>query len=439
MENQSLPCSMTMEQSVLAALMFDSSVWWRVFGVVTDGDFFSPRHRAIFTAIREMMDAAKPVDAVTVMQHLIETGNDMQAGGQEYLASILRDSAISSVNTGAYAEKLREFSLLRQLIHESERIREAAMTGGSASKIISDSSLAIGRLGHGLNADSSTKTLSETAGKWLDGIEEGFKTNGMVGVSSGLPDLDVRTKGFRSGHLIVLAARPSVGKSLLALNMAMHMCGKGKRVLFVSREMAADEIHSRLCSAFGRCDHDKLIACDLGDEGVVSAMTRYTSNIKQWDMLIDDGNDDSLMAIASTVRDKHREKPLDAVFIDYLQLLRVPGMEPFSTQEVSEVSRALKRLAVELSVPVIAVAQLNRGSEGRKDMRPRSSDLRQSGQIEQDANVILLLHRDMDENAPQDQAELIISKLRHGKRGIIQLAAKLHHQRFECMTGGESW
>ena len=425
---------------MLAALMFDSSVWWRVVGVVSDTDFFSPRNRTIFAAIREMMDRALPVDATTLMQHLVETGKDIKAGGAEYIGEILRESPVSSVNTGAYAAKLRELSLLRQLIHESERIREAAMVGGSASQIISDSSLAIGRLGHGLNADSSAKQIGETALQWIDGLEEGFKSGGMVGVASGLPDLDSRTKGFRAGHLVVLAARPSVGKSLLALNMAMSMCGQGKRVMFVSREMAAEEIHSRLCSAYGRCDHDKLVACDLGDEEVNQAMTKYTAKVKQWDMLIDDGNDDSLTAIASTIRDNHRDKPLDVVFVDYLQLLRVPGMEPFSTQEVSEVSRALKRLAVELNIPVIAVAQLNRGSENRKDQRPRSSDLRQSGQIEQDANVIMLLHRDMDENAPQDQAELIISKLRHGKRGIIPLAAKLHHQRFECIaSGGGSW
>lgn len=424
---------------MLAALMFDSSVWWRVVGVVSDTDFFSPRNRTIFAAIREMMDRALPVDATTLMQHLVETGKDIKAGGAEYIGEILRESPVSSVNTGAYAAKLRELSLLRQLIHESERIREAAMVGGSASQIISDSSLAIGRLGHGLNADSSAKQIGETALQWIDGLEEGFKSGGMVGVSSGLPDLDSRTKGFRAGHLVVLAARPSVGKSLLALNMAMHMCGQGKRVMFVSREMAAEEIHSRLCSAYGRCDHDKLVACDLGDDEVTRAMTKYTATVKHWDMLIDDGNDDSLTAIASTIRDNHRDKPIDVVFVDYLQLLRVPGMEPFSTQEVSEVSRALKRLAVELNIPVIAVAQLNRGSEGRKDMRPRSSDLRQSGQIEQDANVIMLLHRDMDENAPQDQAELIVSKLRHGKRGVIPLAAMLHHQRFECIAGGKSW
>ena len=432
MENQTLPCSMTMETAVLAALIFDSSVWWRVVGVVSESDFFSLRHRAIYTAIREMMDAARPVDAMTLLQHLVETGKDIKAGGQEYLAELIRESSVSSANTGAYAAKLRELSLLRQLIHESERIREAAMIGGSASQIISDSSLAIGRLGHGLNADSSARQLSETAGAWIDGIEEGFRSNGMVGVATGLPDLDSRTKGLRGGHLVVLAARPSVGKSLLALNMAMHMSSHGKRVMFVSREMAAEEIHSRLCSAYGRCDHDKLVACDMADSEVGDAMAKYTAMVKHWDMLIDDGNDDSLTAIASTVRDKHREKPLDVVFVDYLQLLRVPGMEPFSTQEVSEVSRALKRLAVELNVPIVAVAQLNRGSENRKDQRPRSSDLRQSGQIEQDANVIMLLHRDMDENAPQDTAELIISKLRHGKRGIIPLTAHLHHQRFEC-------
>lgn len=432
MENQTLPCSLTMESAVLSALIFDSSIWWRVVGVVSDGDFFSTRHRVIYAAIREMMDAAKPIDAMTLIQHLMETGNDMRAGGQEYIAAMMRESPVSSVNTGAYAAKLRELSLLRQLIHEAERIREAAMTGGAASQIISDSSLAIGRLGHGLNADSSARQLSETAGTWIDGIEEGFRSNGMVGVATGLPDLDSRTKGLRGGHLVVLAARPSVGKSLLALNMALHMSSHGKRVMFVSREMAAEEIHSRLCSAYGRCDHDKLVACDMADSEVGEAMSKYTAMVKHWDMLIDDGNDDSLTAIASTVRDKHREKPLDVVFVDYLQLLRVPGMEPFSTQEVSEVSRALKRLAVELNIPVVAVAQLNRGSENRKDQRPRSSDLRQSGQIEQDANVIMLLHRDMDENAPQDTAELIISKLRHGKRGIIPLTAHLHHQRFEC-------
>lgn len=429
---RSVPHSITIEQAILSGLMFDNGAWWKVVGIITDSDFYSPRHQVIYRAIRDLMGAAKPFDPLSLLQYLQEQMQDMQAGGDEYIGQIVRDAPGSSVNIRSYAEKIRELSLLRQLIHESDRIHESAMAASKpAGQIISESSLAISRLAHGLNADSSAKLLRETAVDWINDLEEGYRTQGMVGLATGFHDVDSRTKGLRKGHLVVIAARPSVGKSLIALNMASHMASKGNRILFVSREMESSEIHTRLCSAYGKCDHDKLLACDLSDYDVTTATAKYTAALKEWDFLIDDGNDDSLPAIASTARELHREKPLDVVFVDYLQLLRVPGMEPFSTQEVSEVSRALKRLAVELQIPVVAVAQLNRGVEGRKDMKPRISDLRQSGQIEQDANVIMLLHRDMDENAPQDEAELIIGKLRHGRRGTVSLVARLDQQRFE--------
>lgn len=436
-QQRTVPHSLTLEQAILGGLMFDNAAWWRVVGIVSDADFYSPRHQVIYRAIRALIDAAKPFDALSLMQYLTENQDDMRAGGQEYIGQILRDSPGSTVNIRSYAEKVRDLSLLRQLVHEADRMSEDAISAAKpAGQIISESSLAISRLAHGLNSDSTAKLLKETAPAWLDDMEEGYKAKGMVGLPIGFHDIDDRTKGLRKGHLVVIAARPSVGKSLFALNCASHMARNGKRILFVSREMEASEIHTRLCAANGRCDHDKLLSCQLDDQDVATASAKYLEMVKQWDFLIDDGNDDSLPAIASTARELHREKPLDALFVDYLQLLRVPGMDPFSTQEVSEVSRALKRLAVEMQIPVIAVAQLNRGVEGRKDMKPRISDLRQSGQIEQDANVIMLLHRDMDENAPQDEAEIIIGKLRHGRRGVVPLVARLDQQRFESAAFG---
>ncbi|HEX6591256.1 MAG TPA: replicative DNA helicase [Moraxellaceae bacterium] len=434
------PHSLEAEQSVLGALMLEETAWDRAAEIVTEADFYRRDHRLIFKAIAQLADESKPRDALTVSETLNRMGELEEAGGMAYLGEIVKNTA-SAANVGAYAEIVRERSVLRQLIRVSYEISDSAYQpqGATSDDILDEAERKIFAIAEQQTKGEGPQALRPLLAKTVNRIEQLFNSNEpLTGLSTGLADLDEKTAGLQKGDLVIVAARPSMGKTTFAMNLVENVLMSGAPVLVFSMEMPADSIVMRMLSSLGRIDQTRVRSGKLEEEDW-PRLTSTMAMLSDKKLFIDDTPAMSPTEVRARARRVARENggALGLIMVDYLQLMRVPGLENNRVNEISEISRSLKALAKEMECPVIALSQLNRSLEQRPNKRPVMSDLRESGAIEQDADVIMFIYRDEVYN-PESQdkgtAEIIIGKQRNGPIGMLRLAFFGKYTRFEDLA-----
>jgi len=431
------PHSIEAEQAVLGGLMLDSSAFDQIADRVTAEDFYRNDHRLIFAATSGLIERNQPCDAVTLSGHLESQGLLDQVGGLSYLGSLARDTP-TAANVRAYADIVRERSVLRQLISAGDLIARNALEpeGREAREIVDDAERAVFEIAErGSRGKIGFRSVKSILPEVVNRIDELYHSDGtMTGVSTGFKQLDEMTSGLQPGDLIIIAGRPSMGKSTLAVNMAENAAlGSKKSVAIFSMEMSAESITLRMISSLGRINQSNLRSGRLQEEDwprIDSAMTQLGGA----SIFVDETPGLSPTEIRARTRRLKRERGLDLIVVDYLQLMQVPGNTENRATEVSEITRSLKALAKELKVPVIALSQLNRGVEQRVEKKPVMSDLRESGSIEQDSDLILLIYREefYDPNTTRKGiADIIIAKQRNGPTGEVQLTFLGQYTKFE--------
>ncbi len=435
------PQSVEAEQAVLGGLMLAPEAFDRVSDLLTEGDFYRRDHQLIFRAIRELAERNRPFDAVTLGEWFESQGKAEEVAGGAYLVE-LASTTPSAANIRAYAEIVRDKAVLRQLIEVGTGIINDAFQpeGRESGEILAKAEqevFAIAEAGARGRADfvAVTTAMKEA----VEILQERFDSGGSVtGLPTGYTEFDEMTAGLQPTDLLILAARPSMGKTTLAINMAEYAALKSKKAVAVfSMEMSASQLALRLMSSVGRVNASRLRTGQLEDEdwSRVSSAVRILKDVK---IFIDDTPALSPDVLRSKSRRLKREHDLGLIVIDYLQLMAVPGNSENRATEISEISRSLKALAKELNVPVIALSQLNRSLETRTDKRPVMADLRESGAIEQDADVIVFIYRDEyynKENSPdKGLAEIIIGKQRNGPTGAFKLKFFGEYTRFDNLA-----
>ena len=436
------PHSIEAEQSVLGGLMLENSTWDGIADRVAEHDFYRTEHRLIFKAIAALIVKSHPFDVLTVAETLKNLQILEEAGGELYLFELVKNTP-STTNIIAYADIVRERSVLRQLIHTANDIADAAFNpqGRASNELLDEAERRVFHIaergGNRFEAVKMSQLLAQATQK-MDAL---YNSNeAITGLATGFADLDEMTSGVQRGDLIIVAGRPSMGKTVLAMNIAENIVIKyNKPVLAYSMEMSGEQIAMRMISSWGRINQQKVRTGKLEKEDwqrVASAVGALSSV----PFFVDDSpalSPGELRARARRLAREHGE--LGLIVIDYLQLMQVPGAKENRTMEISEISRSLKSLARELNVPVIAISQLNRGLEQRHDRRPVMSDLRESGAIEQDADLIAFIYRDevYNEDSPDKGiAEIIIGKQRNGPIGKVRLAFLGQYTRFENLAAG---
>jgi replicative DNA helicase len=431
------PHSIEAEQSVLGGLMLDAAAWDQIADRVVAEDFYRNDHRLIFEATAVLIERSQPCDAVTLSGHLESLGQLDQVGGLSYLGSLARDTP-TTANIRAYADIVRERSVLRQLITAGNQIVGSALDpeGREAREIVDEAERAVFEIAErGSRGKIGFRTVKSILPEVVNRIDELYHSDGsMTGIPTGFKKLDEMTSGLQPGDLIIIAGRPSMGKSTLAVNIAENAAlGSNKSAAIFSMEMSAEALTLRMISSLGRINQSNLRSGRLEEQDwprIDSAMTQL-SNAK---IFIDETPGLTPTEIRARSRRLKRERGLDLIVVDYLQLMQVAGTKENRATEISEISRSLKALAKELKVPVIALSQLNRGVEQRVEKKPVMSDLRESGALEQDADVILLIYREevYDVNTTRKGiADIIIAKQRNGPTGDVQLTFLGQYTKFE--------
>ena len=432
------PHSVEAEQAVLGALMLDNRAWDTIADRLVADDFYRRDHQLIFEAIAELAGRSEPSDAVTLSEWLGRKGVSEETGGLVYLAGLVRDTP-SAANVRAYADAVRERSTLRRLITIGGEIASSAFEpeGRAATELVDEAERKVFEIAEsGNKAGSGFIALKEELGGVIDRLDMLHQSSGaLTGVSTGFNKLDEMTAGLQKGDLIVVAGRPSMGKSTFALNIAENAAfGPAKaKVGVFSMEMSREQLAFRMISSLGRVDQGHLRTGNFGDEEW-SRINTAINMMKSAQIFIDDTGALTPTEVRARARRLKREHGLDLIVLDYLQLMQVPGTKENRATEISEISRSLKALAKELKVPVIALSQLNRSVEQRTDKKPVMSDLRESGAIEQDADLIIMIYRDevYDPNTTRKGiADIIIAKQRNGPIGDVQLTFLGKYTKFE--------
>ncbi len=431
------PHSVDAEQSLLGGVMLLPRAWDQIADVVSADDFYRADHRQLFTVIGELTEQNQPPDAVTVGEYLLRQGKLDDAGGQAYLARLVRDTP-GAANIRAYARIVRECAMLRQLIEVGGDIAASAYdTEGRAVAELVD--LAEQRVfdiaDRGQRTGAGFVPVRDILPGSIDRLDIlGQSKDGITGVATGFNELDQRTAGLQAGDLIVVAGRPSMGKTTLALNIAENAAiGHQLATGIFSMEMPKEQVTFRMIGSIGRVHQSHLRTGRLSDED----WTRVNSAVSMMSgapIFIDDAPSLTPTEVRARARRLKREHDLGLIVVDYLQLMQVSGSTENRATVISEISRSLKGLARELSIPVIALSQLNRSVEQRNDKRPVMSDLRESGAIEQDADVIIFIYREEVYDAGTQRkgiADIIIGKQRNGPIGEFQLTFKGEFTRFE--------
>ena len=438
------PHSFEAEQSVLGGLMLDNDAWDRVAERVIDQDFYSRPHRLIFQAMTRLSNAGNPIDLITLQEELERSEQLEESGGFAYLVEIAKNTP-SAANINAYAEIVRERAVVREMISVANEIVEAGYepqgrTSGDLLDLAESKVFQIAE--QRSSANEGPQPLKLILEQTVDKIEELFKTphNGVTGVSSGYGDLDKMTAGLQRSDLIIVAARPSMGKTTFAMNLCEHAAlTADKPVLIFSLEMPSEQIIMRMLASVGRIDQTKVRTGQLDDEDWARLSSTMGLLLEKGKMYIDDASGLTPTDVRSRARRIAREHGgLSMIMIDYLQLMRVPALSDNRTLEIGEISRSLKALAKELQCPVVALSQLNRSLEQRADKRPVNSDLRESGSIEQDADLIMFIYRDEvyhDDSPDKGIAEIIIGKQRNGPIGRVRLTFQGQFSRFDNYVG----
>ncbi|WP_374514030.1 replicative DNA helicase [Niveibacterium sp.] len=436
------PHSIEAEQSVLGALLLDNQAWDRVADQVNENDFYRAEHRYLFRGARELIDQGKSVDVVTLSEWCERNSVLQQIGGLAYLAEIANNTP-SSANIQRYAEIVRDRAIRRRSIAECHTAVAELSSGALEPGVILDRVMeALSQVAEsGERADSRPQSAANYVHSMLAAVEAAAESGGkgLVGVSSGLDELDTVTLGLHAADMIVVAGRPSMGKTALALAVAEHVALEEKLpVAIFSMEMPGEQLVLRMTSAISGVEGRKIRQGTMTDDEW-SSFSFAAARLNSATILIDETPALTPTELRARARRLHRRHGgLGLIVVDYLQLMRLARSSENRTQELSEISRAIKALAKELRVPVIALSQLNRAVEQRTDKRPLLSDLRESGAIEQDADLVVLLYRDdyYDSDSPdRGIAELIIAKHRNGPTGTVKAAFDERLVRFGNRSG----
>ena len=429
------PQDLIAEQSVLGAMMLSKDAIADVIEVIRERDFYRPAHELIFDAILDLYGRGEPADAITVSAELTKRGDIARAGGAPYLHTLI-SSVPTAANGGYYAKIILEHAIMRRLIEAGTKIVQLGYNGeGEVDDAVDQAQAEVYAVTERRSSEDYVQ-LSTILPQALDEIEAIAKGGGVEGVKTGFRDLDLLTHGLHPGNMIVLAARPAVGKSTLGLDIARHASiHENKTSVIFSLEMSKSEITMRMLSAEARVGLNSIRSGQLSDDDWAK-LARRMGEISDAPLFIDDSPNLSMMEIRAKARRLKQRHNLQLVVIDYLQLMTSGKRVENRQQEVSEFSRQLKLMAKELDVPVIAISQLNRGPEQRTNKVPMLSDLRESGSIEQDADVVILLHREdmYDSQNRQGEADLIVAKHRNGPTRTITVTAQLHFARFTDMA-----
>ncbi len=434
------PHSLEAEQSVLGGLMIANQAWDQVADIVSESDFYRPEHRLIFRRMARLVEAGQPIDVVTLSDALNNADELERAGGFVYLAELARNTP-SAANIRAYGHAVRERANLRALISAGQGIAELGFNadGRSSAELIDEAERAILRISEDRPKTGGPEPVNPLLKRAVERIDELFNSDATItGLSTGFTDLDDMTSGLQRGDLVIVAARPSMGKTTFAMNLVENaVLHNDQPVLVFSMEMPAEQIIMRMLSSIGRINQTKVRTGKLDDEDWPK-LSAAISKLKDRPLFIDDTPALTPVELRSRTRRIAREHGAPAmVMIDYLQLMQVSGSTEGRTAEISEISRSLKALAKEFECPVVALSQLNRGVEQRPNKRPVNSDLRESGAIEQDADIIMFIYRDevYNEDSPdKGVAEIIIGKQRNGPIGTARLAFIGKYTRFDNLA-----
>lgn len=441
MENRLPPQNVDAEKSILGGLMLEQEAWDEVSEILVEEDFYKPAHRKIFAGIRELHRREMPSDLVTVSNLLMEKGELESLGGPAYLAEMI-DQTPSTANITTYSKIVQEKSLLRKVITASSEFIDQAYTQEfeNMAAFLDTMEARVFQLAEGKNT-SGLVDASELVKLSLEKIEALFANQMLVtGVPSGFNDLDELTAGFHPGELTIIAARPSMGKTAFSLNIAMHAAlREKKKVAYFSVEMGKEQVMVRCLASAARIRLGDLRIGKIDDQAW-PRLINTAAAISETGIFIDDTSGISPFDIRAKCRRMKAKYGLDMIMIDYLQLMSMKQKFDSREREVSEISKLLKSIAKELQVPVIALAQLNRGVEGRSDRRPMLSDLRESGSIEQDADVIAMIYRedyyDRDNPEIKGVAEIIIGKQRNGPTDTVKLRWMPEYGIFDNLVRG---
>lgn len=438
MPDRTPPQDIPAEQSVLGAMLLSKDSIGEVGEILSGRDFYRPAHEYIFEAIIDQDGRGEPVDAITIADSLTKRGHLQQVGGHIYLHELVSTVSVTA-NAVYYAEIVRDKAILRRLVDASLKIAQLSFSAqGDVTEIVDRAQQAVYEVSE-KKIREDYQPLSELIEGTLDEMEELSKHGVMPGVPTGFIDLDRLTNGLHPGQMVIIAARPGLGKSTLGLDFARAASIKhGLCSAFFSLEMTKSEIVMRLLSAEASVNLSHIRKGDLSDDDW-RRVSAKTAQISSAPLFIDDSPNLTMMEIRAKARRIKQRYDLKLIVIDYLQLM-TSGKRVESRQiEVSEFSRQVKLLAKELNVPVVALSQLNRGPESRTDKRPMMSDLRESGSLEQDADVVILLHREdvYDKNSPRlGEADFIVAKHRNGATDTIPVSFQGHLSRFTNMSLG---
>jgi replicative DNA helicase len=426
--------------------LLDNTAWDRIADLVSPADFYRADHRLIFEHIGLLIENARPADALTVAESLERSGRLAEVGGQAYLGTLAANTP-SAANIRRYGEIVRERSVMRNLAAIGTEIADSAYNplGRDAKALLDDAESKIFRI-----AESGSKSrqgfvkidplLTETVER-VDVLYNRENKDDVIGLATGFVDLDRMTSGLQQGDLIIIAARPSMGKTALAMNVVEHAAlHLRKAVAVFSMEMSGAQLAMRMIGSVGRFDQHELRTGTFKEDDW-SRLVDAVGRLNETEIFIDDTAGLNALEVRSRARRLHRQcGGLSLIVVDYLQLMSSSGREENRATEIAEISRSLKGLAKELKVPVVALSQLNRSVESRQDKRPMMSDLRESGAIEQDADLILFIYRDEvynPESPNRGMAEIILAKQRNGPTGKLTLTFLGKYTRFENYAGSD--
>ena len=423
--NKVPPHNLEAEQAVLGGLMLAPEAWDEVSDHINAVDFFKPAHKKIFTALKELTKKGQTTDLIVVSNHLTTTNEIHAVGGVQYLSELI-DSTLSVTHIREYANIVKEKSLIRMMIHSSSAIAQDGYTESfeDVETYFEKAESEIFKISNLNNQENNLMASSELVKLSLNKLEQLYISKSeFTGIPTGFYDLDKMTSGLQSGELSILAARPSMGKTALSLNIASHISFVEKKsIAYFSVEMPKESMMMRILGIESGVSLDNIRNGNLNEE-TWPAVIRASAAVSASKLFIDDTSGISPFEIRSKARKLKSKEGLDLIMIDYLQLMGMKQKFDSREREVAEISKGLKALAKELKIPVLALAQLNRGVEGRSNRRPMLSDLRESGSIEQDADVIMMIYRESyyEKDTESDQAEIIIGKQRNGPTGTVKL------------------
>ena len=443
------PHSVEAEQSLIGGLLLDNHAFDRVADLVSGEDFYRDDHRRIFRHVAKLIEAGKPADVVTVSESIEASEDKDRTGGPAYLGALAQNTP-SALNIRRYAELVRERAVQRRLAQVATEIAESALspTGKDVAQLLDEAESRIFEIGEvGARGSQGFKDIKQELARVFERLDDLYhreNQSGITGIPTGFLDLDEKTAGLQPGDLIVVAGRPSMGKTALALNFAEHVAvDNGLPVAIFSMEMSGMQLSSRVLGSIARVDQHKMRTGRLNDEEW-QRLSHAMGRLHEAPVFIDETAALNALELRARARRLKRQcGKLGLVMVDYLQLMSAYKQGENRATEISEISRSLKALAKELDVPVVALSQLSRAVEQRNDRRPVMSDLRESGAIEQDADVILFIYRDEvyspDKPEVKGRAEVIIGKQRNGPIGRVELAFLGQYTRFENLAHGATY